>query len=60
MTDAQIFSEIAGNAVMVVDVNNNNRREVKRAKSLIEKSGARILGVILNKVESDNQRYYEY
>ncbi len=60
VTDAQIFSEIAGNAVMVVDVNNNNRREVKRAKSLIEKSGARILGVILNKVESDNQRYYEY
>lgn len=60
VTDAQIFAEHAGYAVMVVDVENNNKKEVKKAKMLIENSGAKILGIILNKVEYEPNKYYEY
>ncbi|WP_114603561.1 polysaccharide biosynthesis tyrosine autokinase [Staphylococcus sp. EZ-P03] len=60
VTDAQIFSEIAGNAVLVVDVENNNTKEIKRGKALIEKSGAKILGVILNKVVPEDLSYSKY
>lgn len=58
VTDAQIFAQIAGNAVLVVDSEDNNKREVKKAKMLIENSGAQILGVILNKVEVEKSNYY--
>src|SRR5699024_4765116 len=47
VTDAQLFTKLTKNAVLVIDASQNNRNEVIRAKNLIEKSGAKILGVIL-------------
>lgn len=63
VTDAQLFAKLTKNAVLVIDVSENNRNEVIRAKELIEKSGAKILGVILNKAildESTSSYYYYY
>ncbi|CAD2071601.1 polysaccharide biosynthesis tyrosine autokinase [Phocicoccus pinnipedialis] len=62
VTDSQLFSKLAHNVVLVIDAENNNREEVKRGKELIEQSGAKILGVILNKatLEKNTSNYYYY
>ena len=37
VTDAQVYLRFVPNCVMVIDVQNNNKNEVKKAKELIEK-----------------------
>src|SRR5699024_1265138 len=62
VTDAQLFTKLTKNAVLVIDASQNNRNEVIRAKDLVEKSGAKILGVILNKaiLDKSTSSYYYY
>lgn len=62
VTDAQLFAKLTNNAVLVIDASQNNRNEVMRGKELVEKSGARILGVILNKatIDQSTSSYYYY
>lgn len=62
VTDAQLFTKLTKNAVIVIDASQNNRNEVIRAKELIEKSGAKIFGVILNKaiLDKSTSSYYYY
>lgn len=60
VTDAQLFSEIAKYVVYVVDVQKNDRNAVKKGKDLIEKAGAKILGVVLNKTPVDKSSSYYY
>lgn len=61
VTDAQIYAEISGYVVYVLDVKNNDRNSVKKGKELIEKTGAKILGVVLNRTASDkSSSYYSY
>lgn len=61
VTDAQLFAKIAKYVVYVVDVQKNDRNAVKKGKELIEKAGAKILGVVLNKAPEDKtSSYYAY
>ncbi|MDT0695304.1 polysaccharide biosynthesis tyrosine autokinase [Mammaliicoccus sciuri] len=60
VTDAQLFSEIAKYVVYVVDVEKNDRNAIKKGKKLIEKAGAKILGVVLNKAPEDKSSSYYY
>ncbi|WP_239720707.1 MULTISPECIES: polysaccharide biosynthesis tyrosine autokinase [unclassified Mammaliicoccus] len=60
VTDAQLFAEIAKYVVYVVDVQKNDRNAVKKGKELIEKAGAKILGVVLNKAPEDKSSSYYY
>lgn len=60
VTDAQLFAEIAKYVVYVVDVQKNDRHVVKKGKELIEKAGAKILGVVLNKAPEDKSSSYYY
>lgn len=60
VTDAQLFSEIAKYVVYVVDVQKNDRNTIKKGKELIEKAGAKILGVVLNKAPEDKSSSYYY
>ncbi|ARB41596.1 capsular biosynthesis protein [Mammaliicoccus sciuri] len=60
VTDAQLFSEIAKYVVYVVDVQKNDRNAIKKGKDLIEKAGAKILGVVLNKAPEDKSSSYYY
>lgn len=60
VTDAQLFSEIARYVVYVVDVQKNDRNAIKKGKELIEKAGAKILGVVLNKAPEDKSSSYYY
>lgn len=55
---AVVAPELDG-VLMVIDATNNSYKLERRAKSQLEKSGARILGAILNRVDvRDNGRYY--
>ncbi|WP_323703218.1 polysaccharide biosynthesis tyrosine autokinase [Mammaliicoccus sp. Dog046] len=62
VTDAQLFGELAKHAVFVVDAEKNNRDSVKKGKTLLEKAGTKILGVVLNKAPLDksSSSYYYY
>lgn len=61
VTDAQLFSKFTGNVVYVVNSENNNKDEVKKGKELIEATGAKLLGVVLNRMPKDKSAsYYAY
>src|SRR5699024_9028667 len=62
VTDAQILSKHTDGTVIVTDVKNNNVHRLKEAKQQLEKTDAKILGVVLNNVnmkkESKNNYHY--
>nr|WP_263314159.1 polysaccharide biosynthesis tyrosine autokinase [Mammaliicoccus sp. Marseille-Q6498] len=61
VTDAQLFAETAKYVVYILDAQTNDRNAVIKGKELIEKTGAKILGVVLNKANVDkNSSYYYY
>lgn len=62
VTDAQLFAELTQNIVYVIDVDNNQRASIEKGKVLLEKTGAKILGVVLNKAPLDksSSTYYYY
>lgn len=62
VTDAQLIGELTKNAVYIIDVENNNKESVKKGKELLEKSGTKILGAVLNKAPLDksSSSYYYY
>lgn len=61
VTDAQLYAEISGYVALVVNAKNNDRKSVLKSKELIQKTGAKILGVVLNKTEQDkSSSYYAY
>ncbi|BGE81392.1 tyrosine-protein kinase [Staphylococcus petrasii] len=60
VTDAQVFLQYVRDCVLVIDAEHNNKNELKKAKSLIEKAEGRILGAVLNKTEQDKSSSYYY
>ncbi|TDM32440.1 polysaccharide biosynthesis tyrosine autokinase [Macrococcoides canis] len=63
VTDAVIMSTIADGTIMVTNVETNNRVHLIKAKEVLQKSDANILGIVLNNVEKsskDDYYYYEY
>ncbi|MEB6201976.1 polysaccharide biosynthesis tyrosine autokinase [Mammaliicoccus fleurettii] len=62
VTDAQLFGELAKNAIFIIDVESNNKESVKKGKELLGKSGTKILGAVLNKAPLDksSSSYYYY
>lgn len=60
VTDAQLFVQVAHNSILVIDVERNDKDEIKKAKDLLDAAGAKILGAILNKVTLDNTSHYYY
>ena len=57
--DCAVIAPSLDGVLMVVDVNGNSYKLEKRLKAQLEKSGARILGVVLNRVDfKDKQGYY--
>lgn len=60
VTDAQIYAQTVRNCVLVVDTENNNKNEVKKAKDLLIKASGKLLGAILNKMPIDKSSSYYY
>lgn len=61
VTDAQVFIQYVGDTIIVIDSEDNNKNEVKRAKSLIDKASGKVIGAVLNKTPKDkSSSYYSY
>lgn len=60
VTDAQIVSQYADGCLLVVASGEVEREAVMKAKELLTKVNAKILGVVLNKVENNGKGRYKY
>lgn len=63
VTDAVIMSTIVDGTILVTNVETNNKHHLIKAKEVLQKSEAKLLGVVLNNVEissKDDYYYYEY
>ena len=63
VTDAAILSKLTGGALVVVGAGKLQRQQLVEAMGALETVGARVLGVVLNrlaKTPSDSYTYYDY
>lgn len=60
VTDAQVYAQTIQNCALVIDVEKNNKNEVKKAKDLLNQAGGKLLGAILNKTAIDKSSSYYY
>jgi len=58
VTDAQIIANRCDGVVMVVASGKTHKERALKAKELLEKAKSRILGVVVNGVESKKTEYY--
>ena len=56
--DAAVVGQHCDGALLVVESGGVSYREVQRAKAQMEKSGCRVLGVVLNKMDIHSRPYY--
>lgn len=56
--DAAVVAGSADGAVMVLEASRDSRKFAAQVKEQLQKSGCRILGVVLNKVKARTGRYY--
>lgn len=60
VTDAQLLSRHADGCLLVIAASQAERAAAIKAKQLLEKVDAKILGVVLNKLEINEKGYYGY
>jgi polysaccharide biosynthesis transport protein len=60
ITDATILSSLVDGVIMVVECEATTRAALNRACRVIEHSGGKILGTVLNKVDTRRDGYYGY
>lgn len=62
VTDSQVFSTFVDGVLIVIRSGKARREHVKKAKSLLDHVGAKVIGVVLNdkKRGSKDRAYYEY
>ncbi|MBU3159843.1 CpsD/CapB family tyrosine-protein kinase [Clostridium frigoris] len=60
VTDAQILAQYTDGCLLVVASGESERDAAIKAKGLLEKVNAKILGTVLNKVEIKKKGYYNY
>lgn len=60
VTDAQILSQYSDGCLLLVASAEADKNAALRAKELLEKVNAKILGVVLNKLDTKRKGYYGY
>lgn len=60
VTDAAIISQEVDGVILVIASGEVNKDYAQRAKDLLDKVGAKILGAVLNKVDMKTSEYYYY
>jgi protein-tyrosine kinase len=60
VADAAILSRIADGALMVIDGGHTRREAALRSKEALQTAGARLLGIVLNRVGGGNGYAYNY
>ena len=59
-TDAQILASIADATLLVVDIKKTKRRQVIESRRRLDNVGAKLLGLVMNKIDSHKDSYYYY
>ncbi|MGN4240628.1 polysaccharide biosynthesis tyrosine autokinase [Staphylococcus equorum] len=60
VTDAQLYAQNVRDCILIIDSTANDKSEVKKAKELLEKSGGKVIGAVLNKATIDKGSNYYY
>lgn len=60
VTDALIVSQYADGCLLVVSAGETHKDAVMKSKRLIENVNGNIMGIVLNKLDIENNRYYGY
>lgn len=60
VTDAAVLAARSDGVVLVASVNETTREELKRSVAILEGTGARLLGVVANKVPQSGRGAYYY
>jgi capsular exopolysaccharide synthesis family protein len=60
LTDAAMLAKKVDGVVLVVEAGKTNASDVRHAKEQLERSGAHIIGVVLNKAPVNRSTYYHY
>ncbi len=63
VTDAAILSKLAGGALVVVGAEKLHRQQLAEAMGTLETVGARVLGIVVNRLartQGDTYAYYDY
>ncbi len=60
VADAAILSRAADGSLLVIDSGHTRREAAQRAKETLEKAGARVLGVVLNRIGGGRGYTYNY
>lgn len=60
VTDAQILATKVDGTILVTRAERTKREAVLEAKSLLDKVGANIIGIVLHAVENNKNKYYYY
>ena len=60
VTDGQVLAGHVDSVVLVVEAGRTRKSDVKHAFTLLKPSRARILGVVLNKIDQTSKGYYYY
>lgn len=58
--DAAIIAPKCDGSILVMSVGNNKKRIAMDVKKQLERTGSKILGVVLNKVNVEKSEYYKY
>src|SRR6266850_2443883 len=57
-TDGVLISSIVDGVLLVVQGGKTSRQVVRRTRQMLQEIGAKIIGVVLNKIDVSSQRYY--
>lgn len=60
VTDAMVLGKLADGVLLIARPNILNSRSASRAKTLLEQSGIRVLGLVTNDVITEDKNYYMY
>jgi Mrp family chromosome partitioning ATPase len=60
VTDATIMAGLVDGVVLVAESGRTHRAGLMRTRAVLENAGARILGVVLNKLDLRREGYYGY
>jgi polysaccharide biosynthesis transport protein len=59
-TDGVLVSSIVDGVLLVVQGGKTSRQVVKRTRQMLQEIGAKVIGVVLNKIDLRSQEYYYY
>jgi non-specific protein-tyrosine kinase len=60
VADTALLAQLVDRIVLVIDVSHTRRRDALRAKEILTRTNAQILGIVLNRVHPGNLDYYYY